>query len=85
MILNLIFFALAAMICYAAYWAGRSSGERAVYAQQKARMERLVEENIELKLQLEHGRPYAGNDPLGRFGNSIAEVGKVLGQPYSGE
>jgi hypothetical protein len=42
------------------YWAGRNTGESAVYAQQREKMDRLREANVHLKLQNERLRGLAG-------------------------
>lgn len=49
-----------AFLVFAAYWAGRNTGESTAFSQQREKNERLREENIALKLTNERLRGLAG-------------------------
>jgi hypothetical protein len=51
---------LTAVLVFAAYWSGRSTGESVTYEQQREKHDRLREENIALKLLNEKLRGLAG-------------------------
>jgi hypothetical protein len=54
------------------YWAGRNTGESAMYSQQRAKHERLREENIGLKLQNERLRGASGYS--GEMSNTVTVI-----------